>query len=511
MARRGAVVLDGSSLTLEQVEAVAEGAACRLAPAARRRVQAARRVVERALRSGKQIYGVNTGFGQLAQVRIPDERLEELQRNLVRSHATGVGPFLEERVVRAILVLRANCLARGHSGVRPDTVEQIVAFLNAGIHPLVPEQGSVGASGDLAPLAHVALALIGEGEVAYRGRRMAAARALRRAGLRPLRLAPKEGLALVNGTQMMTALGALALLHAERLAVAADITGAMSLEALRGSHRAFDPRIQRARPHGGQALSARNLRSLLRDSAIERSHADCGRVQDAYALRCMPQVHGAVRDGLSHVRRVLEIELNASTDNPMVFVEAGELVSGGNFHGQVVAQALDYLAICTATLGAIAERRIDRLLNPELSGLPAFLAHDPGLHSGFMLAHVTAAALVSENKTLAHPASVDTIPTSAGKEDHVSMGAWAARKAWSVVRHVETVLAIELLAAAQALDLLRPLQGGRGVEAARRAVRRRVAHLEADRVLAEDIARARALIAGGTLRRSVERVCGPLA
>jgi histidine ammonia-lyase len=504
------ILLDGKRMTLEDVEAIADGGACRLSPSARKEVRASRRVVVEAMRSGRQVYGVNTGFGQLAHVGIAPDRLAELQENLVRSHSAGVGAPLPERVVRAILALRANCLVRGHSGIRLETVERMIDFLAKGIHPVVPEQGSVSASGDLAPLAHIALALIGEGEVFHRGRRSSTASALRRARLAPVHLEPKEGLALINGTQVMSAVGALALLRAERLATTADVVGAMSLEALKGSHRAFDARIHRARPHPGQGASARNLLRLLRDSAIERSHADCGKVQDCYSLRCMPQVHGAARDAFAHVRRVLEIEINSSTDNPMVFPE-GDLLSGGNFHGQPVSVALDHLGIACCSLGTIAERRIERLLNPALSDLPPFLSHDAGLHSGFMMAHVTAAALVSENKVLAHPASVDSIPTSAGKEDHVSMGIHAARKAAQIVEHVATVLAIEALCAAQALDFLKPLTPGKGVAAAHAAFRRRVRHLDRDRVLATDIEESRRLLDGPALRVAAERAVGALS
>jgi histidine ammonia-lyase len=508
---RRPIVLDGQSLSLELVEAVANGRACALAPASRRRVRAAREAVLRELRSGKPVYGVNTGFGHLARVRIDDDHLDALQRNLVRSHATGVGRPLDERVVRAIIALRANCLCRGHSGIRLETLDRLLDLLRAGIHPVIPEQGSAGASGDLAPLAHLALALIGEGEALHGGRRLSAATALRQAGLRPVRLELAEGLALINGTQVTAALGTLTLLRAERLATAADIAGAMSLEALMGSHVPFDGRIHRTRPHPGQLASAGNLRRILAQSQIVGSHADCDRVQDSYSLRCMPQVHGAVRDALAYVRGVLEIEINSSTDNPMVFASAGEHLSGGNFHGQPLALAVDHLGIATCSLGTISERRIDRLTNPQLSeGLPAFLARDPGLHSGFMLAQVTAAALVSENKVLAHPASVDTIPTSAAKEDHVSMSAHAARQAWQIVDHVATVLGIEVLCAAQALDLRRPLRPGRGVEAARRAVRRRIPALGADRVLAGDILRARQLVEDGTLVAAVEGAVGAL-
>jgi histidine ammonia-lyase len=506
-----AVVVDGRTLTLEAVERVAAGARCTLSPAARRRVTASRRAVERAARGGRLVYGVNTGFGQLADVGIPNDQLAELQVNLIRSHAAGTGAPLDEKVVRAILALRANCLARGHSGLRLETLERMLSMLAAGIVPVVPEQGSVGASGDLAPLAHVALALIGEGDVLFRGNTMPAAKAWKRARLAPVTLAAKEGLALINGTQVMAAIGGLALLRAERLAVAADIVGAMTLEALSGSHRAFDKRIHDARPQHGQSLSAGNLRRILADSPIERAHENCGRVQDAYSLRCMPQVHGAARDTFRFVRDVLTIEINASTDNPMVFAESGDLVSGGNFHGQPVAVALDHLAVATCSLAGISERRIERLLNPALSGLPPFLAQDAGLNSGFMMAHVTAAALVSENKVLAHPASVDTIPTSAGKEDHVSMGVHAARKAAQIVENTVTVLGIELLAAAQALDVLAPLVPGRGARAAHRFFRRVVTRMERDRILAPDIAAARGLVVDASFRSAVEKVVGPLA
>jgi histidine ammonia-lyase len=476
-----------------------------------RAVAASRRVVERAVSSGRQVYGVNTGFGHLANVRIAPEHLDELQINLIRSHAAGTGEPLSREIVRAILALRANCLARGHSGLRVETLQAMLALLRADVVPLVPSKGSVGASGDLAPLAHIALTLIGEGDVFHHGKQVKAHAALRRARLVPVTLAPKEGIALINGTQVMTAIGALALLRAERLAVAADLIGAMTLEALKGSHRAFDARIHAARPQRGQGISAANLRRVLADSAIERSHQECGKVQDAYSLRCMPQVHGAARDGFRFVREVLEIEINSSTDNPMVFAKEGDLVSGGNFHGQPVAVALDQLAIAACSLATISERRIERLVNPALSDLPPFLAEDAGLNSGLMMAHVTAAALVSENKVLAHPASVDTIPTSAGKEDHVSMGVHAARKAEEVVRNAETVLAIEALAAAQALDFLAPLKPGRGVLAAHRAFRRLVPRLRRDRVLAPDIATAHGAIRDEALRLAAEAVCGTLA
>jgi histidine ammonia-lyase len=509
--RSEGVVVDGRTLTLEAVERVAFGARCRLSPSARRRVAASRRAVEKAVRGGRLVYGVNTGFGHLANVTIPKDQLAELQVNLIRSHAAGTGPPLAEHVVRAVLALRANCLARGHSGLRLETLLRMLAMLDAGIVPVVPEKGSVGASGDLAPLAHVALALIGEGNVRYCGRTMPARAAWKRARLQPVTLAAKEGIALINGTQVMAAIGTLALLRAERLAIAADFVGAMTLEALSGSHRAFDVRIHDARPQRGQGVSAANLRKILADSPIERAHADCGRVQDAYSLRCMPQVHGAARDTFRFVRDVLTIEVNASTDNPMVFAESGDLVSGGNFHGQPVAVALDHLAVATCSLATISERRTERLLNPMLSDLQPFLAKNAGLNSGLMMAHVTAAALVSENKVLAHPASVDTIPTSAGKEDHVSMGVHAAHKASEIVDNAVTVLAIEMLAAAQALDFRRPLKAGRGAEAAHRFFRRRIVGMERDRNLSLDIEAARGIVLDPALRASVEKVAGPLS
>lgn len=503
----GEVFVDGETLTIEDVGSVArQGAAPKLAPRARRTMARSRALVERTLRAGTVAYGVNTGFGHLADVHIAPKDLADLQINLVRSHACGVGPPFAADETRAMMLLRANTLAKGLSGVRAGVVETILAMLRADIVPVVPSQGSVGASGDLAPLAHLALALIGEGPVVHRGRERSAAQAFRTARIAPVALAPKEGLSLINGTQTMTAVGALALLDAEDLVRHADLAGAMSLEALKGSAKPFDARIQDARPHAGQKQSAANLRRLLRASEIMDSHRECGRVQDSYALRCMPQVHGAARGALEHVRGVLEVEVNAGTDNPLVFTGARPgLVPGGNFHGQPVAAALDFLAIAMTSLASICERRIDRLVNPYLSGLPAFLSEDSGLNSGFMLAQVTAAALVSESKVLSHPASVDSIPTSANKEDHVSMGPIAARKAVAVVAAARRVLAIELLAAAQALDFLSPLRPAKAVLAAHRALRRRVPHLSRDRVMAGDIETVAGLIGSGELLRAAER------
>jgi histidine ammonia-lyase len=506
-----AIVLDGESLRLQEIALVARGGArVTLSEGARRKVEAAHAVIAGIVADGRQVYGVNTGFGHLKDIRIPADSLDRLQHNLIRSHCAGVGPPLPPETTRAMMLLRAHVLARGCSGVRPLVLDALLSHLNADLLPVVPEKGSVGASGDLAPLSHLALALLGEGEAILRGERMPAAEALRRAGIEPLRLGPKEGIALVNGTQMIAAVGTLALLEAEDVAVAADIAGACTLEALKGSHHPFDRRLHALRPFAGQEASAANLRALLGDSEIASSHADCGRVQDAYSLRCMPQVHGAAREALRFARAVLEIEVNAVTDNPIVLSDSGELLSGGNFHGQIPALALDCLAIGVTSLAAVAERRVERLLNPHLSGLPPFLARDAGVNSGLMMAQVTAAALVAESRVLSHPASVDSIPTEAGQEDHVSMGPIAARKARATVEQARQVVAIELLCACQALDFVRPLRPGRGVLAAYEAVRRAVPFMESDRVLAPDLASAEALIRDGALRRAAESACGTL-
>ncbi len=453
------LLVDGSSLTLDAIGAVAAGrVAVGLAPEARRRVEASRAVVDRVAGGPAAVYGVNTGFGSFADVRIEADALDTLQVNLLRSHAAGVGDPLPVPAVRAMMLLRANVLARGHSGIRATTLDALLALLAAGVHPLVPSRGSVGASGDLAPLAHLALVLIGEGEVLSAQGRQSGRDALAAAGLTPVRLGPKEGLALINGTQASTAVLALALGDAWRLARAADVAAALSIDALRGSTRPFDPRIHRARPHAGQAVSAANIAALLEGSAINASHANCGRVQDAYSERCAAQVHGAARDVLAFATGAVLVEANASTDNPMVFADDGDIVSGGNFHGAPVAIAADLTAIAVTHLATISERRAERLVNPALSGLPAFLTTNGGLESGLMLAQVTAAALASELKSLAHPASVDTIPTSANKEDHVSMSMGAALKAAQAVALARHVVAVELLCAARAIDLLAPLE-----------------------------------------------------
>lgn len=494
------LVLTGKDLTLPDFyDVVLGGRAARLSPLATKRMMASCLVIRRAAAGTDPVYGVTTGFGKLADQRIPPSDIRQLQLNLVRSHAAGVGEPLTQEETRGILLLRANVLARGYSGVRPLLVDYLLTLLNRDVLPIVPCRGSVGASGDLAPLAHLALVLIGEGEARVGARRVSGRAALAHARLKPLRLEAKEGLSLVNGTQAMLALGLLALRRCEQLADAADAAGALSLEALRGTPVAFDPRIHRLRPHRGQLRVAANLRALVAESEVRASHLACPRVQDAYSLRCMPQVHGAVRDALEYARRTLRVEMNSVTDNPLVFPDRHEVLSGGNFHGQPLGLVLDHLAIAMTELASISERRIERLTNPEYGDLPPFLSPHPGLNSGFMLAQVTAAALASENKVLAHPASVDSIPTSGNREDHVSMGMGSALKLKQVLSNVEHVLAIELLCAAQGVDFHRPLQPGVGSRRVMRLIRALVPRLDQDRVLAPDIAQIRALVAGGAM------------
>jgi histidine ammonia-lyase len=468
-------------------------------------------VIEAALAAERPIYGVSTGFGPLSDVFVSNSDREALQRNLLRSHAIGIGDPLDEAETRATLLLRANVLAKGYSGVRPEIVDLLCEMLNRGVHPIIPDRGSVGASGDLAPLAHLALVLIGEGEARHGGERLAGAEALRRAGLAPLTLKAKEGLALINGTCGMTGIGALALNRAERLVKLADVASAMTLEALRGSQVPFDERLQMVRPHPGQAASAGNLRSLLQHSEVMVSHKDCGKIQDSYTLRCIPQVHGPVREALAFARQTLTRELNSATDNPLVFPESGDILSGGNFHGHPVGLALDLLAVALAGLCGFCERRIERLVNPHLSELPPFLVKASGLHSGFMVAQISAASLVSEAKLLASPATVDSIPTSGNKEDFVSMGWLAAIKAAQIVDQLATILALEFLCAAQGLDFLHPLKPGRGVRGAYEMLRRYVTHLEEDRILRHDLDKVLPLLEDGSLLSAVEAAVGPLA
>jgi histidine ammonia-lyase len=505
------VSLNGKHLTLEAVLEVAEGrATAKISRSAARKVKAARDFIEKALQRGEKIYGVTTGVGLLSDKVIDHSQIEDLQKNLIRSHSVGVGPLFDEATTRAIMLLRANVLAMGHSGVRMEVLEGLVEMINRGVHPLIPEQGSVGASGDLAPLAHLASVLIGEGEAVFRGKVMPGRTALKKAGIPTVTLKAKEGLSLINGTQVMTALGLLSLLRAERLCRVADIAGACTLDALKGSFKAFDPDIQKVRPFPGHLAVDKNFLKLGRKSEINESHAFCSKIQDAYSIRCIPQVHGAVRDALSFVRKVLEIEVNSVTDNPIVFPEKGKILNCGNFHGEPVAFALDLLGIVVSELGGISERRIEKLINPALSGLPAFLTSEGGLHSGLMMVQVSAAALASENKILAHPASVDSIPTSADKEDHVSMGVTAARKGRDIVRNVQQILAMELLCATQGLEFLLPLQPGIGIREAYRAVREVVPPIKGDRRFSVDIRKIHDLIESEEFLRRVEKITGPL-
>jgi histidine ammonia-lyase len=506
------IALTGSSLSIEDVERVAMGAAtAQLAAVAVEQIAASRALIDRAVAAGTPTYGVNTGFGRFVDVAISQEDTGRLQLNLLRSHACGVGEPFPTEVVRAAMVLRANALATGASGVRRETVELLLAMLNGGVHPVVPSRGSLGASGDLAPLAHLALPLVGEGVAETGGEVMDGGEALLRAGLVPVALGAKEGLALINGTQFMAGIGALVLARASRLVRIADIAAAQSVEAVRGSRTPFSPEIQALRPHPGQVDSAANLYQLLADSEINESHRWCGRVQDAYSLRCSPQVHGACRDAIVYARSVVSIELNAATDNPLVFAARDEVLSNGNFHGEPVAIALDTLKIALAELAGISERRIERMVNPTMSeGLPPFLTEEGGLNSGFMIPHYVAASLVGENKVLCHTASVDSIPTSAGQEDHVSMGATSAVHAWQVCANVERVLAVELLCGAQGLDFLAPLRPGPGIAAVHGALRETSPHLGDDRSLSSEIEAVAGRIRDGALVAAVEAALAPL-
>jgi len=490
--------LTGQDLKLSDFyDVVFERRAVRLAREAIARMRRSRGVVEKMLSEHRVVYGVTTGFGKLADQKISEGEIRQLQANLVRSHACGVGPPLSEEQTRGIILLRAHVLAAGHSGVRPVVVERLIDLLNREVHPVIPGRGSVGASGDLIPLAHLAQLLIGEGEAFFNGKRLPGGRVLREAGLTPIILEAKEGLALVNGTQAALSLGLLALRAAGRMAESADVAGAMSLEALMGTPTAFDERIQRLRPYPGQREVARKIRALLVRSEIRASHVTCSHVQDPYSLRCMPQVHGAVRDAIDHVKGVLSIEMNSITDNPLVFPESEAILAGGNFHGHPIALALDLLAIALTHLGVISERRIAQLVNPELIDLPRFLTRRPGLHSGLMMPQVAAAALASECKLLAHPASVDSIPTSANQEDYVSMAMGSALKLDQIVANVEAILAIELIAAAQGVDFHAPLKPGEGVGKAMKRLRAKVPPLEEDRSLRGEIEAVRQMIREG--------------
>ncbi|MGR3176468.1 MAG: histidine ammonia-lyase [Candidatus Anammoxibacter sp.] len=482
----------------------------RLEKEAESRIIKARKLVEKWVKEEKTIYGITTGFGALNNVIIPKKDLKRLQKNIILSHSAGVGNPLDEEIVRAVMALRIKDFTMGHSGIRLETVICLQEVLNNGIHPVVPEKGSVGASGDLAPLAHLSLVLLGLGEAFLKGKRMPGKEALKRCGIKPLQLEPPEGLALVNGTQVMTAIGGLAVYDAIRLSKTADIAASISLEVLLGNNVEFDPRIHQIKPHPGQIVAADNMRRITQNSEIISSHKDCSYLQDAYTLRCSPQVHGASKDAMEYARNVVEIEMNSATNNPLIFPESGEFLIGGNFHGQHIALAMDFLTMAVSEQANIAERRIERLVNPQLSGLPAFLVSDGGINSGFMIAQYTAAALVSENKVLSHPACVDSIPTSANKEDHVSMGTISARKCREVVKNSEHVIAIELLCGAQALDLFTNLKPGKGTSVAFKTIRETVKHLDKDRVLSKDIEAVVELIRSEKMLTRVEKTVGKL-
>ncbi len=505
-----AYALGARPLSLEECAALSQrGQKIQLSQQTRRAIKNSRTVVERTLAAGKSVYGVNTGFGKLAGVSIPKDKLAQLQRNLILSHATGVGEWLPVETCRLAFALRIHNLAMGFSGVRPELLDFMVQLYNDDLIPRLPSQGSVGASGDLAPLAHMALPLLGRGSVWAGGRAVTARTALGRRRHQPQKLAAKEGLALINGTQVMTAIGLLVVWRARNLSLAADIACAMTVEALRASEQPFQKSVHDLRSHKGQAVTANNLRALLGGSEVMKSHANCEKVQDAYSLRCAPQVHGAVKDAIAFANDVLLTEANAVTDNPLVFPD-GRVISAGNFHGQPVSQALDFLKIALSTVANISERRIENLVNPDISGLPPFLAQDPGVESGLMIPQVVAAALASENKVLAHPASVDTIPTSANREDHVSMGVTAARHARQVLENSERVVAIELLCGAQGLDCGEPLRPGRGVAAAYRCIRDVVPPLRKDRFLAPDLRKVEELLVSGQLVRRVRKAVAAL-
>lgn len=507
------MLLSGADLTLGTLRGVlASGGRVSLEPAARKRVIASRQIVEKLERGRKAIYGINTGFGILADTRIAPSKIERLQENLILSHAVGVGDEIPDDLVRLMLLLKINGLASGFSGVTLELVERLITFANERVHPIVYEKGSLGASGDLAPLAHLTLPILGLGNVTWKGRRLAATAVHTALKIKPLRLRSKEGLGMINGTQFMAAYAVHCLLRLETLLATADVIAAMSLEASRGSATPFDERIHSARPHPGQRQTAANVRALLARSEILPSHADCPKVQDPYSLRCVPQVHGASRDAARHAAEVVEIEINSATDNPLVFPN-GDIISGGNFHGQPLALVLDHLAIAAAEIASISERRLYLLLGGDTVGerkVPRLLVKEGGLNSGQMLLQYTAAALVSENKILAHPASVDSIPSSLGQEDHVSMGSIGATKLRRVVENAETVLALELLGAAQALDFIHPLHAGDAIEAVHRALRKRVKFLNKDRLLRADIEQAIEAVQSGEILAAAERVCGPL-
>ncbi len=506
------ILLDGNSLTIEQVAQVAvRNNPVGLTPKAVRAIKASRRLIDSWVEKEAVIYGVTTGFGEFSNVKISREDIEALQQNLVVSHAAGTGDPLPPEIVRAMMVLRANALAKGYSGVRLETVQTLVKFLNHGITPVIPSQGSVGSSGDLVQLAHLVLTMMGKGKVLYQNEVMDANLALRKTDLQPVRLMAKEGLALINGTQMMTGYAAIAIHEAKILAKHTDIAAALSIDALKGADRSYDERIHRLRPYPGQIIVASNIRKLMKGSEIRESHLHHhDKIQDAYSLRCIPQVHGASHDAIDYIYNIVAVEVNAATDNPLIFSKEKDYLEGGNFHGQPIALAMDFLGIALAELANISERRIERMVNGSLSGLPRFLIKKGGLHSGLMVAQYTAASLVSENKVLAHPASVDSIPTSANQEDHNSMGSISAQKAWRILHNVQQVIAIEMMVACQGIDFHRPMKCGKGTEAAYRTVRRHIEHLEHDRVIYDDIQTSLSLLRSGAVLQAVEKSIGKL-
>jgi histidine ammonia-lyase len=519
-------ILDGNSLTIEQLYRASTDARATvsLSPKAKRAMQRSRELVEEWLAKDEVIYGVTTGFGEFANVRIPFDKIEQLQTNLIKSHAAGAGDPLPPEVVRAMMILRVNALAKGFSGIRPETVEFIVKFFNAGLVPVIPSQGSVGSSGDLVQLAHMVLTMMGKGNVnqiqdsrftfheTENLKRESSLTGMRKKGLKPLSLTAKEGLALINGTQMMTAFAGLIIYEARQLTKLADIACALSVEALKGTDTAFDERIHKLRPYKGQLASAKNLRMLMNGSEIRESHRhNDDRIQDAYSLRCAPQVHGASRDALDYCAEKISIEINSANDNPLIFPKEKQHLEGGNFHGQPMALAMDFAAIALSELANISERRTERMVNGALSRLPRFLTENGGLNSGLMIAQYTAASLVSENKVLAHPASVDSIPTSANQEDHNSMGSIAAQKCWRILKNAQTVIAIELLTAAQAIDFHKPLKCGKGTSAAYTTIRKHISHLDDDRILHDDIQIALELVKDGSIMANVEKTIGILS
>lgn len=509
--QRKKFLINGKNLTVENsVDIVLSNRSIDIDKSTREKIRASRKLVEKWISNNKVIYGITTGFGEFKDVKIPSKDLALLQRNLILSHSAGIGKYIPDYIVRLMLLFRINSLALGYSGVRLELIRTLIQIFNSGIVPLIPSQGSVGSSGDLSPLSHLAMTVIGEGYCKMNNKVLKSRDALKAKGISPLTLSAKEGLALINGTQMMSAFTCKALHDSIQLSKLADISGSLSLDALRGTDKAFSDKLQRARPYKGQIASARNLRKLLQESEIMKSHKHCGKVQDAYSLRCMPQVHGAVRDTIDHCRKVLETEINSATDNPLIFPETGEHIEGGNFHGEPLALIADYLAIAVSELGNISERRTARLVDGSLSELPRFLSDNGGLNSGLMIAQYTAASIVSENKVLCHPASVDSIPTSANQEDHNSMGSISARKCYDVVNNVKKIIAIEFLCASQGLDFLRPLKSGKGCEQAYLYIRKRVPHISKDVCVSELILKTSKSLFDENFIRSVESKSGKL-